>query len=111
MEEFQSSLHRPRDDGGARVVSIFQRRHRVVRAKTGGALSRRLVARVDRDRWSARFSARMAIDHCEGFDSARKWSERFVSIDRIHKCLGGKRICVFFSPELQVSSVRQSYEN
>ena len=29
------------------------------------------------------------FDHYEGFDSARKSSERFVPIDRIHKCLGG----------------------
>jgi len=26
----------------------------------------------------------MAIDHCEGFDSARKSVERFVPIDRIY---------------------------
>jgi len=41
-------------------------------------LSRKLAAGVDWDRWSARFSLRMAIDHCEGFDSARKSSKRFV---------------------------------
>ena len=27
------------------------------------------------------FNPRMAIDHCEGFDSARKSSERFVPVD------------------------------
>ena len=38
------------------------------------ALGRRLAAGVDRDRRSARFNPRMAIDYCEGFGSARKSS-------------------------------------
>jgi nucleoside-diphosphate-sugar epimerase len=37
----------------------------------------------------------MAIDHCEGFDSARKSSERFILIDRTTNCLGGKNMRVF----------------
>ena len=81
MEEFQSSLFRPHDDGGAGVVSILQRGHTIIRAGTGGALSRRLAARADRDRWSARYNPRMAIDYYEGFDSARKSSEPFAPID------------------------------
>ena len=63
--------------------------------EAGGDLRRRLAAGVDRDRWSARFNPRMAIDHCEGFDSARKSSERFVSIDRTTNCLGGKEYACF----------------
>jgi nucleoside-diphosphate-sugar epimerase len=37
----------------------------------------------------------MAIDHCEGFDSTRKSSERFVLIDRTTNCLGDKNMRVF----------------
>ena len=37
----------------------------------------------------------MAIDHREGFDSTGRSSERFVSIDRIHDCLGGGNMQVF----------------
>jgi len=35
-------------------------------------------------------SFRVAIDHGQGFNSARKSCEGFVPIDRIHKRLGGK---------------------
>jgi hypothetical protein len=78
-----SSLPRPHAHGGAGVISILQRRHSVIRVGAGRALSKRLAAGVDRGRWAARFNPRMAIDHCEGFDSAGNAVERFVPIDRI----------------------------
>ena len=61
------------------LSAFFNAVAQVIRVRTGGALSGRLVAGADRDRWSARFNSRMATDHCEGFGSARKSSERFVS--------------------------------
>jgi hypothetical protein len=53
----------------------------------------------------------MAIDHCEGFDSARKSNERFVLVELNHKLLRRKRICVFLLPALQASLVLQSSVN
>src|ERR1700677_2470530 len=81
IEEFRSALPRRHDDGGAGVVGILQGRHPLVWIRTGGTLNRRLATGVDRGRWSARFSPRMEIAHCQGFGSVRKSSRGVALVD------------------------------
>jgi len=100
-KNFQPSLRRPHDDGGARVVSIL---HNAVHPVIPGQNKRKLSAEdwlqeFDRDRWSAHFSARMEIGSLRRFSTRLAIGvKRFVSIDRIHKCLGGKEYACFLLP-------------